>query len=94
MYPTVHNQRCGPNFLTITSLEHCQYAQKWKQENEAEFKESKFINASGDGSDLPKGCISDKTSGNHYVYWNPEGNKISGDEKIKLICNNPDPLSK
>lgn len=50
-------------------------------------KESNFITASGDGSDLPQGCISDKTSGNHYIYWNDNNRTVlSGDPNLRLIC--------
>ena len=50
---------------------------------------SNFVDASGDGSDLPHGCISDKVSGTHYIYWNDNNKKvISMDPKLALICHN------
>ena len=43
--------------------------------------------ASGNGFDLPYGCISDKTRpGYHYIYWNPSGAAISDDPNIQSIC--------
>ena len=43
------------------------------------------------GGDLPYGCISDRvTSGIHYIYWNQNGAAISGDTKIRQICQDQD----
>ena len=41
----------------------------------------------GDGTDLPFGCISDRTkSGIHSIFWNPNGLAISADPKVRQIC--------
>ena len=74
--------------LPIQSSQECEMAQKFLQKNDPYFKESKFVVASGNGSDLPYGCISDKVSGNHYVYTNTDGNgqTVSADENLRSIC--------
>ena len=41
----------------------------------------------GDGTDLPFGCISDRsTFGIHSIFWNPKGIAITADSKIRQIC--------
>ena len=37
-----------------------------------------------------KGCVSDKRSGNHIVYWNSEGFPSSSDPKTRTICRGND----
>ena len=81
---------CGEtnNLVPLKSWEECNKAQKILRETNHSFKGSMFVNASGNGIYLPSGCISDKVSGKHYVYWNPEGTTISSDPKLSLICRN------
>ena len=81
---------CGEtnNLLPIESFEECNKAQQILRETNPSFQGSMFVNASGNGIYLPSGCISDKVSGKHYVYWNPEGTTISSDPKLELICKN------
>ena len=58
---------------------------------------SKFVEASGNGYDLPYGCIAeleDHDYGNgygnlSYVYWNPNGVAMSADGHIREVCYNP-----
>ena len=46
-----------------------------------------FVNADGDGYDLPYGCVSDKvTSGQHRLYWNPKGVAVSNDPNVRQVC--------
>ena len=79
---------CGEtnNLVPIKSFEECNKTHEILKKIDPSFKVSTFVNASGNGSYLPSGCISDKVSGKHYVYWNPEGATISSDPKLKLIC--------
>ena len=70
----------------VQTLERCKEAHEWLQRELPSYKGSKFIDAAGNGSDLPYGCISDKVSDNHYVYWNTDGNVISADSNLRLIC--------
>ena len=79
---------CEEPLISINNTEECKIAQLWLQKNNPKFQSSRFINASGDGSSLPFGCISDKVSNNHYIYWNPEGMTISADPNLRLICKN------
>ena len=71
---------------TIKSLPECKNAQKMLTKYDIYFKDSTFVPASGNGTDLPFGCISDKTSYQHYVYWNSEGKAISNDPNLRQIC--------
>ena len=70
----------------IESLQECQQAQNMLQIYEEYFNDSTFVYALGNGTDLPFGCISDRVSNSHYVYWNPEGTAISHDPNIRTIC--------
>ena len=83
-------KRCGESKLgalrAIQSLQECQEAQNLLQIYEEYFKDSKFVHAYGNGTDLPFGCISDRVSNKHYVYWNPGGTAISNDPNIRTIC--------
>lgn len=85
-------KRCGESQLgaysDIESLQECQQAQHMLQMYEEYFKDSTFVHALGNGTDLPFGCISDRVSNKHYVYWNPEGTAISNDPNIRTICIN------
>ena len=52
---------------------------------------SSFENLTGDGHDLPYGCILDtlhfhSSHGLQKIYWNPKGVAISRDENIRQIC--------
>ena len=67
----------------IKSLPECKNAQKLLKKYEMYFKESIFVSALGNGTDMPFGCISDNTSYQHYVYWNSEGKAISNDPQLK-----------
>ena len=83
-------KRCGESMLgalrAIQSLQECQKAQNMLQMQDECFKDSTFVHALGNGTDLPFGCISDKVSNKHYIYWNPEGMAISQDPNIRTIC--------
>ena len=58
---------------------------------------SKFVEVSGNGYDLPNGCIAELEKhesgygfGNlSYVYWNPNGVALSADGHIRTVCYNP-----
>ena len=55
------------------------------------FKGSSYVNMSGNGHDLPYGCILDNLPRHNandlpWLYWNPEGVAISRDENIRQIC--------
>ena len=76
----------GSHWLPIGDPNECSIAQKYLKKKDSYFKDSTYVHARGDGVDLPFGCISDKVSQKHYVYWNPEGSVISSDPKLKLIC--------
>ena len=44
-------------------------------------------NKTGEGIDLPSGCISDRSNpGIHYVFWNPKGAAISSDSRVRSVC--------
>ena len=46
-----------------------------------------YVEAAGDGHDLPCGCIWDAvTPDKYFTYWNPKGVTISRDPKIRQIC--------
>ena len=70
----------------VQTSERCKEAHEWLQRELPSYRGSKFIVAAGNGSDLPHGCISDMVSDNHYVYWNTDGDVISADSKLRLIC--------
>ena len=72
---------CGEtnDLVPLKSWEECNKAQNILRETNRSFMASTFVNVSGNGIYLPSGCISDKVSGKHYVYWNPEGTTISSD---------------
>ena len=74
------------NLQPVQTSERCEEAHEWLQRELSSYKRSKFIIAAGNGSDLPHGCISDMVSGNHYVYWNTDGDVISADSNLRLIC--------
>ena len=81
---------CKEPLSSIHNWKECKTAQLWLQKSNPMFTSSRFVNASGDGTSLPLGCISDRVSDNHNIYWNPEGTAISADTKLRLICkNNP-----
>ena len=74
------------NLKQIQNSKRCEEAHKWLQRQLPSYEESKFIVASGNGSELPYGCISDMVSGAHYVYWNTDGDVISADSRLRSIC--------
>ena len=50
-----------------------------------------YVNLTGEGVDLPYGCISDTLPSNppygaHRLYWNPLGIAVSNDTHIRQIC--------
>ena len=50
-----------------------------------------FENKTGEGIDLPSGCISDRSNpGIHYVFWNPKGVAISSDTRVRSVCKESD----
>ena len=71
---------------TIESLKECQKAHNRMRMYEEYFDDSTFVHPLGNGTDLPFGCISDRVSSKHYIYWNPEGTAISHDPNIRTIC--------
>ena len=71
---------------TIKTLPECENAHTILKKYEIYFKDSTFVSTLGNGTDLPFGCISDNTSYQHYVYWNPEGKVISNDPNLRQIC--------
>ena len=65
--------------------------------------ETKFIQLSGSGYDLPNGCIAELLCpitamddmwpcppGPRLVYWNPNGIGISNDIGVRTVCYNPE----
>ena len=73
--------------VNIRTWEECKDAQEnLKQIYNGSFASSIFINATGQGGDLPKGCVSDTLGQKHYFYWNPEGGAISHDPNIEQVC--------
>ena len=55
------------------------------------FEGSNYVNMTGDGHDLPYGCILDtlsyySTNGSARIYWNPQGVGIPRDKNIRQIC--------
>ena len=50
-------------------------------------KDSIFATSNNGVSDLPYGCILDKTDGNnHYIFFNPNGVVRSADPQVREIC--------
>ena len=53
-----------------------------------EFEGAIYVTAQGDGHDLPRGCIYDKSHGAmHFIFWNPDGVALSNDPDICQVCN-------
>ena len=55
------------------------------------FEETSYVNLTGDGYDLPHGCILDtmphhSENGLQWIYWNPYGVALSNDTHIRQIC--------
>ena len=55
------------------------------------FEGASYVNLTGDGHDLPYGCILEtlphpSEDRSHWIYWNPMGVAISKDEHIRQIC--------
>ena len=51
-----------------------------------------YVKASGDGYDLPYGCLQYKRyahANRGVVFWNPNGTVISMDLKIAQVCYEP-----
>ena len=57
-------------------------------------KDLRFVQPSGNGYDLPKGCIMEMNPAYpafpRFVYWNPNGVALSNDPSFRTICYNPD----
>ena len=76
----------GKQWWPLGDPSECKLAQEYLKKTDVTFKDATFVHASGDGADLPFGCISDMVSQKHYVYWNPDGTAISSDPKLTQIC--------
>ena len=65
MYQTAEiGQFCEGDLKPISNVEECEVA------HHSKFNDSKFVEAKGDGFDLPPGCIYDRLRPNiNYVYW-------------------------
>ena len=55
------------------------------------FEGSTYVNLTGEGHDLPYGCILDTlprpdANGMNWLYWNPGGLASSRDKNIRQIC--------
>ena len=55
------------------------------------FEGSSYVNLTGEGHDLPYGCIletlpHDTVHLSPRIYWNPEGVAVSNDERIRQVC--------
>ena len=55
------------------------------------FKGSTYVNMTGEGHDMPYGCILDTlyrphANGLNWLYWNPGGVAISRDKNVRQIC--------
>ena len=55
------------------------------------FEGSSYVNLTGEGHDLPYGCILEtlphpSADRSHWIDWNPMGISISRDEHIRQIC--------
>ena len=55
------------------------------------FKGSTYVNLTGEGHDLPYGCILDTVprpgaNGLNWLFWNPGGLVNSRDKNIRQIC--------
>ena len=56
------------------------------------FSKAIFVNAMGDGHDLPYGCVWDKmvlSSSVGVIFWNPKGVTMSLDWNIAQVCFEP-----
>ena len=75
-------------WTSIKNQKECKMAYLKLNKTHRHFKNSKFVNASGNGNDLPFGCIWDNVSpGNEKrVYMNSDGKTISKDPKLRAIC--------
>jgi len=75
-------------WTSIKTPKECEMAQLKLKKTDQLFKNSKFVNASGNGTDLPFGCIWDNVSGGKetHVYINLDGKTISKDKKLRAIC--------
>ena len=82
----------------ITDLKHCKEAANVLANTAQQgLVLNKFVEVSGNGYDLPYGCIAELKKhergygfGNlSYVYWNPNGVALSADGHIRTICYNP-----
>ena len=51
----------------------------------------KFVESSGNGYDLPKGCVLEILNFEvpYLMYWNPNGIAISNDFSIRTVCYDP-----
>ena len=59
--------------------------------NAGVLESSSYMKLTGDGHDLPYGCILETFSNDtgHLfprIYWNPEGVAVSNDERIRQLC--------
>ena len=55
------------------------------------FEGASYVNLTGDGHDLPYGCILETLPHDtaHLlprIYWNPKGVAVSNDERIRQVC--------
>ena len=57
--------------------------------------EVNYVSLSGDGYDLPNGCIFDNiTLKQNSLYWNPKGVVISKDPNIRQVCKHKENIYK
>ena len=77
-----------PGWTSIKTQKECKMAYLKLKKTHRLFKNSKFVNASGNGNDLPFGCIWDNVSPGKEkrVYMNSDGKTISKDPKLRAIC--------
>ena len=62
-------------------------ATKFVCENVGDGKYAFYVNATGDGHDLPPNCIYDRAiRTTPVIYWNPNGRAISNDIYVRQIC--------
>ena len=60
---------------------------KYVCENLGVEKYSLYVNATGDGHDLPPYCVYDRAiRTTPVIYWNPNGSTISNDIYVRQIC--------
>ena len=82
------------HFRLSTVGMNCQYPVKNKEECQvaARLADRKGLtDASGNGTDLPFGCISDRMSSvTRHFYWNPKGKTISADPRVRQVCREQD----